>query len=172
MSFASQIISKRICRDQAVLRLPGCPVARLPGCAAARRTERPLRLRSGQDCRSGSCGPGTAPLSAGVPEMPKPPASQACRSTASPRIYSCGRCLRTNRALQQAQESLAFGGLLLGNIHVEKADQVASKALPLRLVGFRCPADGRCHGVACSNAGLTVSDAASTAQCVEAVVQR
>ena len=31
MSFASQIISKRICRDQAVLRLRGCAAARLLG---------------------------------------------------------------------------------------------------------------------------------------------
>ena len=46
---------------------------------------------------------------------------------------------------------------------MEEANQVAFEALPLRLVAFQCPADGRCHGVAGSGAALTVSDAGSTA---------
>jgi len=110
MPFASQIMSKRICREKAVFRLRGCSANWMP-----------LSVRIRVDAvRHG--------FQQVFEELPR-------RSSIS--LVDQLRDRELARAVDaDEQVELAFGGLHLGDIHVEEADGVALEALPLGLVAF------------------------------------
>jgi hypothetical protein len=90
------------------------------GCVAACRIE--------CHCQSGSCGSGTAPLSAGGQGTPTPSPVSLVDKLADREF--------TRAVNADEQVEFAFGGLNLDDIHVKEADRVAPKALSLRPFDF------------------------------------